>query len=168
MGLGKTVQVIGFLAGLDCSDLLTDGGRWVYRKEKVIFGIFQICIFLIISFFHNNRFRGLGPTLIICPATLLEQWVQHFHEWWPCLRIVMLHHSSTFEGDAEDLLSSLKDSGVLVVSYTGVLQHRDELIKFKWHYVILDEGHKIRNPEAKVNLIIHIFSVFFYFKFANE
>lgn len=47
MGLGKTVQVIAFLAGLEVSELLLDEGR----------------------------FRGLGPTLIVCPATLLDQWV---------------------------------------------------------------------------------------------
>lgn len=47
MGLGKTVQVIAFLAGLESSELLLDEGR----------------------------FRGLGPTLIVCPATLLDQWV---------------------------------------------------------------------------------------------
>ncbi|XP_014212607.1 DNA excision repair protein ERCC-6-like [Copidosoma floridanum] len=129
MGLGKTVQLIAFLAGLDCSDLLTDGGR----------------------------FRGLGPTLIICPATLLEQWVQHFHEWWPTFRVVMLHHSSTFVGDIEDLLQSLKVGGILVTSYSGVLIHKELIVKFKWHYVILDEGHKIRNPEAKVTKVVKKF-----------
>ena len=29
-----------------------------------------------------------------------------------------------------------------------VLLH--EIHKYDWHYVILDEGHKIRNPEAQV------------------
>ncbi|XP_058796920.1 DNA excision repair protein ERCC-6-like [Phymastichus coffea] len=126
MGLGKTVQVIAFLAGLDCSELLTDGGR----------------------------FRGLGPTIIICPATLLEQWVQHFHDWWPTLRVVMLHQSSTFQGSIDELLHSLKGGGILILSYTGILIHKEPILKFKWHYVILDEGHKIRNPEAKVTKIV--------------
>ncbi|XP_011506045.1 PREDICTED: DNA excision repair protein ERCC-6-like [Ceratosolen solmsi marchali] len=126
MGLGKTVQVIAFLAGLDCSELLSDGGR----------------------------FRGLGPTLIICPATLLEQWVKHFHDWWPTMRTVILHQSGTFHGDTEDLLHSLRAGGILVTSYSGVLIHKELLLRFKWHYIILDEGHKIRNPEAKISKIV--------------
>ncbi|XP_074093640.1 DNA excision repair protein ERCC-6 isoform X2 [Cotesia typhae] len=129
MGLGKTVQVIAFFAGLDCSELLSDGGR----------------------------FRGLGPTLIVCPATLLEQWVQHFHDWWPVLRVVTLHHSGTHQGDPGDLLESLKTGGVLLTSYSGVLNHADLLVPFKWHYVVLDEGHKIRNPQAKVTKVVKKF-----------
>ena len=36
MGLGKTVQVIAFLAGLECSNLLSDGGRYYFHKYKEI------------------------------------------------------------------------------------------------------------------------------------
>lgn len=79
MGLGKTVQVIAFLAGLDSSELLLDGGR----------------------------FRGLGPTLIICPATLLEQWVKHFHDWSPVIRVALLHQSGSFQGDPEELVEGM-------------------------------------------------------------
>ncbi|XP_014231795.1 DNA excision repair protein ERCC-6-like [Trichogramma pretiosum] len=129
MGLGKTVQVIAFLAGLDCSDLLSDGGR----------------------------FRGLGPTIIVCPATLLEQWVKHFHDWWPTFRVVMFHQSGTFQGDLEELLYTMRDGGILVISYTGVVIHQELLTKFKWQYVILDEGHKIRNPEAKASKVVKRF-----------
>uniref|UniRef100_A0A0C9RXG4 DNA repair and recombination protein RAD54-like n=1 Tax=Fopius arisanus TaxID=64838 RepID=A0A0C9RXG4_9HYME len=126
MGLGKTVQVIAFLAGLDCSELLSDGGR----------------------------FRGLGPTLIICPATLLEQWVDHFHSWYPALRVATLHQSGSYHGSPSDLVESLKTGGVLLTSYSGVIRNSDLLIPFKWHYVILDEGHKIRNPSAKITKLV--------------
>ncbi|EZA51499.1 DNA excision repair protein ERCC-6 [Ooceraea biroi] len=130
MGLGKTVEVIGFLAGLDCSELLS----------------------------HNGRFRGLGPTIVVCPATLMEQWVKHFHEWWPFFRVVVLHHSGGYNGDPEDLIESLQTGGILVTSYNGVLRHKDLLVSNQWHYVILDEGHKIRNPQAKVSLVVKRFS----------
>ncbi|XP_071644690.1 DNA excision repair protein ERCC-6 [Temnothorax longispinosus] len=123
MGLGKTVEVIAFLAGLDCSELLS----------------------------HNGRYRGLGPTIVVCPATLMEQWVKHFHEWWPFFRVVVLHHSSGYNGDPESLIESLQTGGILVTSYNGVLKHKDLLVSSQWHYVILDEGHKIRNPQAKVS-----------------
>ncbi|CAK9812075.1 DNA excision repair protein ERCC-6 [Anthophora quadrimaculata] len=130
MGLGKTVQVIAFLAGLDSSELLSDGGR----------------------------FRGLGPTIVVCPATLMEQWVKHFHEWWPILRVVVLHQSGTYSGDLEYLMHSLKSGGILITSYSGMLKHKDLLIASQWHYVILDEGHKIRNPQAKVSKAVKEFS----------
>ncbi|XP_011136750.1 DNA excision repair protein ERCC-6 isoform X2 [Harpegnathos saltator] len=123
MGLGKTVQVIAFLAGLDCSELLS----------------------------HNGRFRGLGPTIVICPVTLMEQWVKHFHEWWPFVRVVVLHHTGGYKGDPEDLIESLQTGGILIISYNGVLKHKDLIISSQWHYVILDEGHTIRNPQVKIS-----------------
>ncbi|KAI4501837.1 hypothetical protein M0802_003172 [Mischocyttarus mexicanus] len=130
MGLGKTIQVIAFLAGLDCSELLSDGGR----------------------------FRGLGPTLIICPATLMEQWVKHFHDWWPILRVAVLHHCGTYDEDPESLINSLTTGGILVTSYSGMLKHNSLLTNTQWHYVILDEGHKIRNPQAKISKAVKAFS----------
>lgn len=41
--------------------------------------------------------------------------------------------------------------GILITTYSGLLQHIDNLLKNNWHYVILDEGHKIRNPDSKVS-----------------
>jgi hypothetical protein len=35
-------------------------------------------------------------------------------------------------------------------AYQAVVTHAEQLAGLDWHYVILDEGHKIRNPEAQV------------------
>jgi len=53
-------------------------------------------------------------------------------------------------GNPESLIESLQTGGILVTSYNGILKHKDLLVSSQWHYVILDEGHKIRNPQAKV------------------
>ncbi|KAL6258772.1 hypothetical protein P5V15_010720 [Pogonomyrmex californicus] len=107
---------------------------------------------------YRYIYRGLGPTIIVCPATLMEQWVKHFHEWWPFFRVVVLHHSGGYNGDPESLIESLQTGGILVTSYNGVLRHKDLLVSSQWHYVILDEGHKIRNPQAKVSRAVKWFS----------
>jgi len=41
---------------------------------------------------------------------------------------------------------------ILVTSYVGAVQHQEALLARDWHYVILDEGHKIRNPDAQVGI----------------
>ena len=41
--------------------------------------------------------------------------------------------------------------GVLVSSYEGLRRRKDDLCAIKWSYAILDEGHRIRNPDAEVN-----------------
>jgi DNA excision repair protein ERCC-6 len=37
------------------------------------------------------------------------------------------------------------------------LIYDSDLIAKNWHYVILDEGHKIRNPDAKITIVAKCF-----------
>lgn len=41
-----------------------------------------------------------------------------------------------------------------------MVQHSEEILRYDWHYAILDEGHKIRNPDAKV-FIYFFFPTYF-------
>ncbi|RZC35270.1 DNA excision repair protein ERCC-6-like [Asbolus verrucosus] len=127
MGLGKTVQVIAFLAGLEYTQVVSG----------------------------NDRFKGLGPTLIVCPVTVIHQWVKHFHDWAPEFRVAILHQSGSYQGSKTKLIKEIyKSKGILVTSYIGILKYKESLTEHNWHYLILDEGHKIRNPNAKVSVAI--------------
>ncbi|XP_062852240.1 DNA excision repair protein ERCC-6 [Trichomycterus rosablanca] len=127
MGLGKTIQVIAFLAGLSYSKLKTRGS--------------------------NYRYAGLGPTVIVCPATVMHQWVKEFHTWWPPFRVAVLHDTGSFTNKKERLIPEIVDChGILITSYSYVRIMQDYIQKYDWHYVILDEGHKIRNPNAGVTV----------------
>uniref|UniRef100_A0A3Q2NX27 DNA excision repair protein ERCC-6 n=1 Tax=Fundulus heteroclitus TaxID=8078 RepID=A0A3Q2NX27_FUNHE len=127
MGLGKTIQVISFLAGLSYSKLRTRGS--------------------------NYRYVGLGPTVIVCPATVMHQWVKEFHTWWPPFRVAVLHETGSFTSNKEKLIPEIAAChGILITSYSAVRNLQDALQRYDWHYVILDEGHKIRNPNAGVTV----------------
>ncbi|KAK2714735.1 hypothetical protein QYM36_009077 [Artemia franciscana] len=130
MGLGKTVQIVAFLAGIAYSNL--------YDKQLSI--------------------RGLGPVLIVTPTTVMYQWVREFHTWWPPARVAILHQSGSHVGGRPVLIRSIVGhKGVLITSYAGVVQYKDELLRHNWHFVILDEGHKIRNPDSQATLAVKQF-----------
>ncbi|CAG9466591.1 unnamed protein product [Pedinophyceae sp. YPF-701] len=123
MGLGKTVQLAAFLGALH----------------------------------HSGLFR---PSLIVCPATVLRQWMRELHEWYPLFRVVVLHdmmrkgrRKAEFATKEElvDVVTGA-DSGVLVTTYEQLKASREKLLEVPWGYVVLDEGHKIRNPDADVTL----------------
>ncbi|KAL3181666.1 hypothetical protein MRX96_008482 [Rhipicephalus microplus] len=119
MGLGKTIQTIAFLAGLRHSRLRTLG----------------------------DSFTGLGPVLLVCPTTVMHQWVREFHCWCPPLRVAILHDSGSFSGNKESLVKQMtKENGVLVTSYACVSKMSGLLLKHEWHYVILDEGPQDPQP----------------------
>jgi DNA excision repair protein ERCC-6 len=47
--------------------------------------------------------------------------------------------------------------GVLITSYGGLVSNKSDLIKYNFDYIILDEGHKIRNPDAQITLAVKEF-----------
>lgn len=50
---------------------------------------------MLCAFFRRN---ALGPVLIICPATVLFQWVSELHKWWPEFRVAVLHDTGSYKG----------------------------------------------------------------------
>ncbi|XP_009958078.1 PREDICTED: DNA excision repair protein ERCC-6-like [Leptosomus discolor] len=127
MGLGKTIQIIAFLAGLSYSKIRTRGS--------------------------NYRYQGLGPTVIVCPATVMHQWVKEFHTWWPPFRVAILHETGSYTSKKVKLIHEIASChGILITSYSYIRLMQDSIHSYDWHYVILDEGHKIRNPNAAVTL----------------
>lgn len=123
MGLGKTVQVVALLAALQISGKLDE------------------------------------PSLIIAPSTLLRQWIRELNTWWPPLRTILLHSSSAAFNETKNVKSFINGyypkTHVFITSY-GTCQSSGLnriLTSLKWNSVILDEGHKIRNPDAQITLI---------------
>ncbi|KAL1487995.1 hypothetical protein ABEB36_015375 [Hypothenemus hampei] len=130
MGLGKTVQVITFLYALE------------YTRSPS-----KYCDYV-----------GLGPTIIVCPTTVMHQWVRHFHEWAPEFQVAILHQSGSYQGQKSTLIKKIhKNKGILVTTYAGILKYKSNLRELSWHYFILDEGHKIRNPSTKVTMAVKEF-----------
>ncbi|KAI9805546.1 MAG: hypothetical protein M1825_000797 [Sarcosagium campestre] len=145
MGLGKTIQVISFLAALH----------------------------------HSNKLDA--PVIVVTPATVMKQWVNEFHRWWPPLRVSILHTSGSGmlnvrgedrmeqqiddafrepgasrargrSGAAKIVQTVLEKGHVLVTTYAGLQTYGDLLIPINWGYAVLDEGHKIRNPNTAITI----------------
>jgi SNF2 family DNA or RNA helicase len=85
-----------------------------------------------------------GPNLIICPATILENWRREITKFCPQLT-VWLHQGAVRTGSAK--LFSVVD--VVLTSYDTAL--RDELLlaEMNWNVLVLDEAQAIKNPDAQ-------------------
>ena len=89
----------------------------------------------------------------------MKQWVQEFHTWYPFFRVAILHASGSSVGSAQTLIKKIVGEGhILITTYAGVQQYQEVLLGFDWQYLILDEGHKIRNPEAKITQTVKLFN----------
>lgn len=123
MGLGKTMQICGFLAGL----------------------------------FHSNLIKR---ALVVAPKTLLPHWVKE-------LSIVGLagktreYFGTSVINRQYELQYVLQDKGILLTTYDIVRNNAKSLSgdyyynddgnedEMTWDYIILDEGHLIKNPSTQ-------------------
>jgi hypothetical protein len=73
---------------------------------------------------HSGKLTA--PVLLLCPATIMAQWVRHFHEWYPPLRVVVVHDSGSHarapgdgpKASAEKLVrGAFRRGGVVVTTY---------------------------------------------------
>jgi len=64
-----------------------------------------------ITYIYGLAYSGLlrQPVIVVCPATLMKQWVEEFHEWAPPLRVVILHSS----GSGIPQLNALSDNTLM-------------------------------------------------------
>ncbi|OUM69720.1 hypothetical protein PIROE2DRAFT_37989, partial [Piromyces sp. E2] len=135
-----------------------------------------------ISYIYGLAYSGLlkQPAIVVCPATLMKQWVEEFHLWAPPLRVVILHSSGSedepeeSEDDDDDdkrrhirsrqskknllkfkrLVDRVKSYGhVLITTYEGLRTYKPIILSTEWSYAFLDEGHKIRNPDSDITLL---------------
>ncbi|KAM0077167.1 putative ATPase [Fusarium odoratissimum] len=122
MGLGKTVQTIALIALL--------------REQE----------------------NYLGPHLIVAPLSTLSNWMDEFHKWTPSIPVIMYHGN---KDDREkifrtQMLKHLKAGRpttkfpVVCTSYEMVLRDQHNLSKINWEFIIIDEGHRMKNADAKL------------------
>lgn len=84
--------------------------------------------------------RGSGPWLLVCPTSLVGNWLREMEKFAPSLRVAV-HHGRTRDGESE---------GVDVVVTTYGLVARDEALRARaWRGVALDEAQNIKNADAR-------------------
>jgi len=92
--------------------------------------------------------RGsVGPHLVICPSSVLSNWVREFEKWSPLLRV------ASFAGpmaDRKALSGTLQKFNVVVTSYSVVerVESRDILKGVSWDTLCLDEAHNLKNAQS--------------------
>lgn len=129
MGLGKTIQIISLINSI-CSLPSAASPEQIW----------------------NTRIK---PILIVCPATLVGQWRKEFLEFDSFMRITILNSRLFGTYKHEKIIDRIRDiGGVFLSSFEFLRTHLKFFKEIDWFYEILDEGQKIRNPDAQITLAI--------------
>ncbi|MBB5836350.1 SNF2 family DNA or RNA helicase [Kribbella italica] len=86
--------------------------------------------------------RGRGPTLVVCPSTLLGTWEREFAKFAPDVAVRRYH------GGARSL-SDLHPDEVVLTTYGVVRQDHRVLGEIRWGLVVADEAQHAKNPFSR-------------------
>ena len=83
--------------------------------------------------------------------------MREFKQWLPSAKVLKFHGAK--DERAEFVRTQLQpaDFDVIVTSYEIAVIEKAALGKFAWHYVIIDEAHRIKNENAVLSQVVRGF-----------
>lgn len=91
------------------------------------------------------------PTLVVCPPTLSGHWQQEIKTYAPFLT------TTAYVGppaDRNKVRDQIGKTDIVITSYDICRNDVEVLVPINWNYLVLDEGHLIKNPKAKVTIAV--------------
>ncbi|MCP9485583.1 MAG: DEAD/DEAH box helicase [Gaiellaceae bacterium MAG52_C11] len=89
----------------------------------------------------------LGPTLVVCPMSVVRQWGAEIDRFAPSLRVHLHHGVGRLAGSA--LAAKAPACDVVVTSYDIATRDADALALVAWDRLLLDEAQDVKNPATK-------------------
>ena len=98
----------------------------------------------VIALLEERCSRGLRPSLVIVPVTLIENWRRELHRFAPALR-VNIHQgpSRARYGGA------FKAVDVVLVSYETATRDIGVFLARDWDLMVMDEAQNVKNPDTQ-------------------
>ena len=87
-----------------------------------------------------------GPTLLLCPMSLVGTWQREAERFAPELRVLALHGPGRPRGDA--LHEAVARSDLVVTTYATATRDVEELAAIAWRRLVLDEAQAVKNSRA--------------------
>jgi non-specific serine/threonine protein kinase len=84
-----------------------------------------------------------GPNLIIVPTSVLPNWEREAQKFVPDMKRLVIYGARR-----ENLFKKIESSELIITTYALLRRDLDELMKFEFNAIILDEAQNIKNPNT--------------------
>lgn len=101
-----------------------------------------------------ERKKVNGPFLIIVPLSTLSNWVLEFEKWAPSVILVAYKGSPQGRRTVQNQMKAQKFN-VLLTTYEYIIKDKAVLAKIQWKYMIIDEGHRMKNHHCKLTQVLN-------------
>ena len=126
MGLGKTIQLLALIA----AKAQRQPDMW--PTVPPITG----------SVGHTSAAES-GPTLLVCPMSLVGNWQREAARFTPDLRVHVHHGAERLTGS--ELVAALAGADLVITTYGIAARDREALSQVTWARVVCDEAQAIKN-----------------------
>lgn len=92
--------------------------------------------------------------MIIVPLSTLSNWVLEFEKWAPSVVKIAYKGSPTTRRLLVPQLKAAKFN-VLLTTYEYIIKDKAALSKLRWRYMIIDEGHRMKNHHCKLTQVLN-------------
>ncbi len=97
---------------------------------------------------HERESRtATGPTLLVCPMSLVGNWQREAERFTPELVVHVHHGSDRLSG--RELRDALSAADLVITTYAIAARDRDELAAVGWQRVVCDEAQNIKNAGTR-------------------
>jgi superfamily II DNA or RNA helicase len=102
-----------------------------------------------IAMLASEREQGeaSGPTLVVCPMSVVKQWTAELERFAPALRVHAHHGLGRLAG--AELAEAAREADVVVTSYDIATRDVEDLATVEWDRLLLDEAQDVKNPTTK-------------------
>jgi superfamily II DNA or RNA helicase len=94
--------------------------------------------------FVRGKNPGVAPMLIVCPTSLVFNWVAEAKKFTPELKMLALHGPNRHQ-----LFAQISQSDIVVTSYALARRDADRYREFEFDTVVLDEAQHIKNRQTQ-------------------
>ena len=106
----------------------------------------------VIALLEERCSQGLGPSLVIVPVTLIENWRRELHRFAPALRVYAHHGPSRARyGGAFNAVD------VVLVGYDTAARDVGVFLGRDWDLIVMDEAQNVKNPDTQRTQLIRQF-----------
>lgn len=99
-----------------------------------------------LAWLKERNAKNPKPSLVICPASVLHNWRREAEKFTPDMKVLVLESGAA----RHNLRKQIPQHDLIVTNYALLRRDLEELQKFAFRAVILDEAQFIKNPGAQV------------------
>ncbi|RHZ75782.1 hypothetical protein Glove_209g141 [Diversispora epigaea] len=101
-----------------------------------------------------ERKNERGPYLIIVPLSTMTNWVLEFEKWAPTIKICTYKGTPPTRKILQKKYLKNPECQVFLTTYEYIIKDKAVLSKQKWLYCIIDEGHRMKNNNSRLSIVL--------------